>query len=43
MALLEGAVKASASAPSYEDSASEHAKRIMGLVMADNPISRKVT
>lgn len=32
---------AGAPAPSYEGDSDEHAKRIMELVVADNPISRK--
>ena len=37
-----GAIPAKATA--YDDGATkEHAKRIMGLVMADNPIDKKAT
>lgn len=41
MALLEGTVKASILALAYEGTAPEHAKRIMGLVIADNSIGGK--
>ena len=33
--------KPTAPAPAYEGTAEEHAKRIMEVVMADNPIGRK--
>ena len=41
MALLEGAVMTGAPIPSYDGDAIDHARRIIELVMADNPIGKK--
>ena len=41
MALLEGTVRTGAPMPAYDGDAIDHARRIIELVMADNPIGRK--
>ena len=41
MVLLEGTVKTGTPMPAYDGKAIDHARRIIELVMADNPIGRK--
>lgn len=41
IARASGAVEAAAPAPAYDGTAQEHARRIIDLVVADNPVGRK--